>query len=281
MSTLKVYYLSSEIAPFSKTYSLAHFSRRICSAFQERDFDIRLIQPKYGYISERKFILREVIRLRDMPITFNGEERIGSVKSAFIPNSKVQVYFMEDRQYFKPVTNLLYKARNGRMLKDNPERYAYFARVALENLKHLFWKPDIIICNDWQMSFVPILYQLQYAQQEFYRDIKVVFLMHTANQNAYFPKASYDTIDLFSGADDRLTESAETLNNLELALKFAHHSWAVHGPDDQLAQDLSGAPDIANLIKSERKVGTLEVASDTDEAWVKSADRLEKYLRNL
>ena len=278
---LKVYYLSSEIAPFSSTYSVGQFSKRICSLFQERDFDIRLIQPKYGYISERKFILREVIRLREMPIAFAGVERIGSIKSAFIPNTKVQVYFLEDVEFFKPVTNLLYKARNGRMLKDNPERYAYFARVALENLKHLFWKPDVIVCNDWQMSFVPMLYQLQYAKQEFYEDIKVVFLLHTANQNAYFPKESYDTIDLFSGADRRLPEPAETLNNLELALKFAHRSFAVHGPDDQLAQDLKGEPGIADFIKSHRKVGKLEVEGDTDEAWIKSADRLEKYLRNL
>ena len=125
---LKVYFLSSEIAPFSETYFNAGFSRKLSTIFQDRDFDIRLIQPKYGYISERKFILREVIRLRDMPIEFNGAERIGGVKSAFIPNTKVQVYFMEDDEYFKPVTNLLYKARNGRLLKDNPERYAYFAR---------------------------------------------------------------------------------------------------------------------------------------------------------
>ncbi|MEE9162713.1 MAG: glycogen/starch synthase [Candidatus Neomarinimicrobiota bacterium] len=281
MSTLKVYYLSSEIAPFSRTYSLSEFSKRICSVFQERDFDIRLIQPKYGYISERKFILREVIRLRDMPITFDGEERIGSVKSAFIPNTKVQVYFMEDRQFFKPVSNLLYKARNGRMLKDNPERYAYFARVALENLKHLFWKPDIIICNDWQMSFVAPLYQLQYAQQEFYRDIKLVFLLHSANQNGYFSRNSYETIDLFSTPDDRLPEPSETLNNLELAVKFAHRVVAVHVPDGQLEADLKEEPEVASLIQGLRGVERLQVRLDTDEDWLKTADRFEKILRNL
>ena len=281
MSTLKVYYLSSEIAPFSKTYSLAHFSRRICSAFQERGFDIRLIQPKYGYISERKFILREVIRLREMPITFDGEERIGSVKSAFIPNTKVQVYFMEDLQYFKPVSNLLYKARNGRMLKDNPERYAYFARVALENLKHLFWKPDIIICNDWQMSFVPSLYQLQYAHLEFYKDIKVVFLLHSANQNAYFSRQSYDAIDLFSAKDKRLPETNGSLNNLELAIKFAHRVVSVHGPGGELEGDLKEEPELARMIRSRRGAVRLDVPSDSDDDWIQSADRFEKLLRNL
>ena len=281
MAPLKVYYLASEIAPFSKTYSLAHFSRRICSEFQERGFDIRLIQPKYGYISERKFILREVIRLREMPITFDGEERIGSVKSAFIPHTKVQVYFMEDRQYFKPVSNLLYKARNGRMLKDNPERYAYFARVALENLKHLFWKPDVIICNDWQMSFVPSLYQLQYAHQEFYKDIKVVFLLHSANQSAYFSRESYDAIDLFSTKDRRLPEPDGSLNNLELAIKFANQVVAVHGPGGELEGNLKEEPELARMLRSRRGVRRLEVSTDSDEDWVRGADSFEQLLRNL
>ena len=279
--SLKVYYLASEIAPFSETYSLAQFTRQVCSIFQERDFDIRLIQPKYGYISERKYILREVIRLREMPIDFDGEERIGSVKSGFIPNTKVQVYFMEEREFFKPVTNLLYKARNGRMLKDNPERYAYFARVALENLKHLFWKPDIIVCNDWQMSFIPALYELQYADQEFYQDIKTLFLLHSVSENYMFSRNSYEALNLFSKEDNRLPKASEEMNNLELALNFATKVIEVHAPEDSLAEELSNEPTYARLVKSHSRIEQLKVPNDTESAWVKAADQFEKTLRNL
>ena len=55
--------------------------------------DIRTILPKYGFISERKYILREVIRLREIPFSFCGVEEIASAKSAFIPKTRVQVYF--------------------------------------------------------------------------------------------------------------------------------------------------------------------------------------------
>jgi starch synthase len=278
---LKVYYLASEIAPFSETYSLAQFTKQICSIFQERDFDIRLIQPKYGYISERKYILREVIRLREMPISFDNQERIGSVKSAFIPNTKVQVYFMEEREFFKPVTNLLYKARNGRMLKDNPERYAYFARVALENLKHLFWKPDVIVCNDWQMSFIPALYELQYADQDFYQDIKTVFLIHSANECYQFSRHSYEAINLFEKPDKRLPKATDEMNNMGLALNFASRVITVHSPEGSLAEDLSREPNFARLLKSHSGLEQLEISEDTEAAWVKAADQLEKTLRNL
>ena len=200
---------------------------------------------------------------------------------AFIPNTKVQVYFMEDRQFFKPVTNLLYKARNGRMLKDNPERYAYFARVALENLKHLFWKPDIIVCNDWQMSFVPALYALQYADQDFYQDIKTVFLLHSANSNVYFTRESYEAIGISEDSDKRVPSGDNGFNNLELALNFADHTVTVFSPDGCLETDLKDEPDLARLVKSHAKAERLEIPEDTDQAWIKAADQLEQTLRNL
>ena len=80
-----------------------------------------------------------------------------NIKSAFIPETRVQVYFLQDDDYFKPITQLLYKAKNGRVLNDNDVRFGLFAKVALDTLKKLYWKPDVIICNDWQMSFVPQL----------------------------------------------------------------------------------------------------------------------------
>ena len=112
------------------------------------NYDIRLLKPKYGFISERKYILREVIRLKDMDIQFGGEQRLMNIKSAFIPETRVQVYFLQDDDYFKPLPQLLYKAKNGRILSDNDIRFGLFAKVALDTLKRLYWKPDIIVCND-------------------------------------------------------------------------------------------------------------------------------------
>ena len=111
MSQLKVFYLCSELMPFSETYSLASFSKRLTSVLHEKDnYDIRLMKPKYGFISERKYILREVIRLKDMEIEFDNAERLMNIKSAFIPETRVQVYFLQDDEYYKPLPQLLYKA---------------------------------------------------------------------------------------------------------------------------------------------------------------------------
>ena len=90
----KIYFSTTEIIPFANVSNLAEFSTSVPLFLQELGHDIRTILPKYGFISERKYILREVIRLREIPFEFCGEQEVASAKSAFIPKTRVQVYFL-------------------------------------------------------------------------------------------------------------------------------------------------------------------------------------------
>lgn len=196
----KICYLSSEIMPFASTYSLGGFSRKITSIYHEdEEIDIRLLMPKYGFISERKYILREVIRLKDIPLTFNGEDQMGSLKSAFIPETRVQVYFVENDGYFRELPELVYKARNGRPFKDNDERFCYFSFVALKTLSQLFWTPDFIFCNDWQTALVPKLLEDIYTD-EFYANIKPIFFLHSVNDMRMYSSKALKMAGLHSGS---------------------------------------------------------------------------------
>ena len=143
---LKIYFLSTEIMPFSKTYNLSSFSKELSMMLNnDKNIDIRLSQPKYGYISDRRFILREVIRLKNMEFNFNNKEEKINIKSGFIPDSRVQVYFMEHRDYFFNVPELIYKSRNGRFYINNLEKFAFFSMGAMHTLQKLCWIPDILV----------------------------------------------------------------------------------------------------------------------------------------
>ena len=123
---LKIYFISSEINPFSSVTTLATFSKEFAVILKEnKNVDIRLTQPKYGYISNRRYILREVIRLKNLNINFNNKDEIINLKSGFIPNSRVQVYFMEHKEYFMNTGDLLYKSRNGRIYSNNNEKFSF------------------------------------------------------------------------------------------------------------------------------------------------------------
>ena len=184
--SLKLFYITTEITPFANTYSLADFSAKVPLALQTMGHDVRTMLPKYGFVSQRKYILREVIRLREIPFSFDGKEQMASAKSAFIPKTRVQVYFLEHDDWFKPLTNLLYKSKNGRVLADNSDRYSFYANASIATLPHLFWKPDILLCNDWQSSVIPAVYKQLYADQDFYKDIKTVVLIHSLDEYSKF-----------------------------------------------------------------------------------------------
>ena len=193
----KILFLTSEISPFSETYQLAEFSKKISTFINDRDdYEIRISQPKYGYISERKYILREVIRLKEVPIKFDGQEKVVSIKSAFIPNSRVQVYFLMAQKHFSDINPFIYKSKNGQFIKQSFENYSLFCLSLLESFKKLFWYPDIIICNDWQTAMLPILLKKHYSDNEKYKNIKTINFIHSINANRKLSVNCFDKFDL-------------------------------------------------------------------------------------
>ena len=202
--------------------------------------DIRTMIPKYGFVSERKYILREVIRLREISFQFDGDEVITSAKSAFIPKTRVQVYFLENVDWFKPLTNLLYKAKNGRVLPDNDERYAYFSKAAIATLPHLFWKPDVLIANGWQCAYVPMIYQQIYDSKEFYGNIKTVLTVHSVDEYCNFSR------DVYAKAGVTLPDSIKgnKVNCYEAAAPFADLIIAIDTPSNDVTKKLMKLPGV-------------------------------------
>ena len=222
MNQYKIWYLSSEVSPFAKTGGLGDVTGALPKSLKARNQEIRVIMPKYKMINERKYILREVIRLKDIPVTVNGETKTVNVKSAFLPDSKVQIYFVDIPDLFG--RNGLYTDNNTEQdFPDNAQRFAFFCRGALETLKILSWKPDIIHCNDWQTAFVPVYLNTIYKNDDFFKGIKTVFTIHNFSFQGVFDKNSASLLDF----DETLTrtdgplESNGKLNLMKGALHFA------------------------------------------------------------
>ena len=256
--SLKIYYLSSEIDPFSNTYSLAKFSKEFNSFLNEfKDIDIRLIQPKYGYISERKYILREVIRLKDLNINFQNKDHIINLKSAFIPNTRVQLYFMEHKKYFTDIPDLLYKSRNGRIYNNNHEKFTFFVKAVLESLTNLFWYPDVIICNDWQMSMLPFIFDKYYKKSEQFKKTKIVTFLHSFDEMFEFPT------EIFKGLNLECAIRKKHQNTLEAGLEFSDKVYVFD--DGQLAKKLNKRKNIKiALEKVDHKIVNVQELDYSD-----------------
>ena len=276
MPPLKLYYLAAEVAPFAETYQLANFSRKFTNRLHlKNDIDIRVSQPKYGFISERKYILREVIRLKDLPIIFNNEKHIINMKSAFIPDTRVQVYFMENNSLYKQLPELIYKARNGRVFSDIDARFSFFNKAALDTLQSLFWTPDIIICNDWQSSLVPTLLKEQFVQEAFYSNIKSVYVIHSIDDYRKFSKSAYNMLEI------EPSQSGKQIDNHIQAMENADLTIALNYESEKLMDKLKNHKNLFDKFKSINHV-IIDVPKKTNsEIWDNIANAIEAACRNL
>ena len=275
--SLKIFYLTTEIIPFANTSSLAAFSAKVLLLLQDKQHDIRTIIPKYGYVSERKYILREVIRLREIPFEFGEENVVASAKSAFIPKTRVQVYFLEDDQRFKPLTNLIYKAKNGRVLANNDMRFAFFSKASLAILPHLFWRPDVMWCNDWQSALVPAFYKQQYMDNEFYADMKSVLVVHNYEKE-YLPIARNTFKNTGLEVPASMKKGVGVVNAYEAAAEYIDLIIAIDSPNNQVSKKLLELPAIK---KKKSKVLTIKTSGDESPDYDKVAARIDIELQKL
>ena len=276
MAPLKLYYLSAEVAPFSETYELASFSRKITSKLHDKEnLDIRVSQPKYGYVSERKYILREVIRLKDIPVIFNEEKHVINMKSCFIPETRVQVYFVENNPLYKILPDLIYKARNGRIFSDIDEKFAFFALSAIDTLTSLFWAPDIFICNDWQTSFVPILLRERFKQEEFYSNMKSVYIIHSINDYRKYSKHTYDMLGLTPG------ESGKLVDNHICAIENADLTIAMNYESSNLMENMKKQKKLFAAFESNNSMIIDIPKKSNREVWKEAANTIESVCKKL
>jgi len=271
----KLYYLTTEIIPFANVTTLAEFSTKIPLALQEKGHDIRTVIPKYGYVSERKYILREVIRLREIPFEFNGENHVASAKSAFIPKTRVQVYFLEDEKWFKPLTNLIYKSKNGRVLADNGERYAYFAKAVLSTLPHLFWSPDIFICNGWQSAMVPGIFKKHFEGiNDFYKDIKTVLIIHEIDE---YCQVSRSDLELAEVPIHKSLKGSE-LNLYDIAAYETDAIIIINKPSNKISKELLKQQGIK---ENKQKVSILEYSDDEMPNYLELGNEIDEVLKKV
>lgn len=173
MSKLRILYVASEINPFLQTSEVANFLRTLPQAMQERGMEIRILVPRFGLINERKNRLHEVVRLSGINISVGDEEKPLVIKVASIPNAKLQVYFIDNEDYFQRKS--VFHDKQERFYEDNDERAIFFCKGVIETVKKLGWAPDIVHCNDWMTSLIPMYLKTTYKNDPLFKDTKSVF----------------------------------------------------------------------------------------------------------
>jgi starch synthase len=192
---LKILYVTTEIDPFLKVSSAADFIRLLPQKLQEKGHEIRILMPKFGVINERRNRLHEVVRLSGINIRVGDEEKPLTIKVASIPNAKLQVYFLDNEDYFQRKSVLVDPVSNA-FHKDNDERAIFFCKGVIETVKKLGWQPDIIHCHDWMTSFIPLYLKTHYKDDPMFKNTKVVFTLYNNGFDTNFARNFLDKTNI-------------------------------------------------------------------------------------
>lgn len=207
MSKLKVLYVASEIQPFLSGTQVAEYICKLPQYMQDRGFEIRILVPRFGLINERKNRLHEVVRLSGINIAVGDDEKPLTIKVASIPNARIQVYFIDNEDYFHRKS--VFVDKKSAFFEDNDERAIFFCKGVLETVKKLGWAPDIVHCNDWFTSLIPLYLKTTYRNDPMFKDTKTVFTIYdTAFQHQFNPEQLIEKVKQLDVEDEMLTSLA-------------------------------------------------------------------------
>jgi len=231
MAKTKLLIVTHEMSPFLELTKISEITRQLPQAMQEKGFEIRILMPKFGNINERRNRLHEVIRLSGMNIIIDDNDNPLIIKVASIPAARMQVYFLDNEEYFQ--RKQVFADASGKFFDDNDERTIFFCKGALETVKKLGWAPDIVHCHGWMSSLVPAYIKTTYKNDPTFKNSKVVYSIYeggfTEKLNANFSKKA-----VMANMTEEDTKAFEGADVNSLHMGAVSHSDAVVLADENL-----------------------------------------------
>ncbi len=218
----KVLFITQEITPYVPETEMSLVGRNLPQAIQERGKEIRTFIPKWGNINERRNQLHEVIRLSGMNLIIDDTDHPLIIKVASIQAARMQVYFIDNDDYFEG--KLQEVDENGNEYEENDDRTIFYARGVLETVKKLRWNPDVVHCHGWMTALAPLYIKKAFCDEPSFREAKVVFSLYENDFKQVFPPEYKEKLLLkgISAEDIALLEDSANYENLcKLAMTYA------------------------------------------------------------
>ncbi len=176
MSKKRILFVTQEMKPYTELSEMSDLMRQLPQYAQENGYEIRILMPKFGTINERRHKLHEVVRLSGMNIIVNDEDFPLIIKVASLPGAKMQIYFLDNDEFFK--RKMIFEDEEGIPFDDNDYRTVFFNKGIMETVRKFGWAPDIIHCHGPMTSLIPLFHKNVYQNDPIFEEAKIVYSMY-------------------------------------------------------------------------------------------------------
>ncbi|RYD57355.1 MAG: starch synthase [Sphingobacteriales bacterium] len=265
----RVLIIANELSPYIEFTDFAHILNKLAVKSFDSGLEVRVIMPRFGNINERRHRLHEVVRLSGINVIIDKDDYPLIIKVASLPNARLQVYFMDNDDYFKRKT--IFNDEAGNFFEDNGERMIFFCKSALETVKKFGWPPHVIHCHGWMTSLIPLYLKTAYKKEPVFGYSKVIYTAQsdqfTEHLNNNFVKKALISNEIKEKDLDTFKDGA----NLSLTLGASKCAdVVVHG-------DAAIEPLIADDIKTSRYKKVVKY----DESWKEDVTPLLELYKSL
>ncbi|MEO5942869.1 MAG: glycogen/starch synthase [Ferruginibacter sp.] len=226
MSTKKrILFIANEMSPYLELTEFAEIVNKLAVLSNDTNMEVRCIMPKFGVINERRHRLHEVVRLSGINVSIDNDDYPLVIKVASLPNARLQVYFLDNEDFFKRKS--IFTDEKDNFYDDNGLRTVLFCKGALETVKKFGWPPDIIHCSGWMTGLIPMFIKTAYKKEPVFTHSKVVF---TVGLNSFKEKLGSDFAQLATINDFVTKKDLEILkdnNNLAMFRTGATYADAI------------------------------------------------------
>ena len=201
MSTKKrILFISNEMSPYLELTEFAEVVNKLAVLSNDSNMEVRCIMPRFGVINERRHRLHEVVRLSGINVSIDNDDYPLVIKVASLPNARLQVYFLDNEDFFKRKSIFTDEKEN--WFEDNGLRTVLFCKGALETVKKFGWPPDIIHCSGWMTGLIPMFIRTAYKKEPVFSHSKIVY---TIGENTFKDKMGPDFLKLIN-INDHVTK---------------------------------------------------------------------------
>lgn len=224
MKEKKILYIASEMIPYLPENETSKMAFEMARKTNQKGTQIRVFTPRFGSINERRHQLHEVIRLSGMNLIINDMDMPLIIKVASIPRERMQVYFIDNDEYFK--RKATFTNEDNELFEDNDERTIFFAKGVIETVKKLNWAPDIIHISGWMASLLPLYIKKFYKNEALFNESKIVVSLFNEPFENSLNKKMVDKI-AFDGIEKEDIEVISDPNFINLSKIAVNYSDAI------------------------------------------------------
>ncbi len=233
----RVLIIANDLSPYVELTDFAHILNKLSIATFDAGIEVRVIMPRFGVINERRHRLHEVVRLSGINIIIDKDDYPLIIKVASLPNARLQVYFMDNEDYFK--RKQLFRDENNKFFDDNAERMIFFCKSALETVKKFGWPPHVIHCHGWMTSLIPLFLKTAYKKEPVFGYSKTIF---TAENDQFKEKLHADFIKkalISNDIKEKDLEIFKPLTNTALTLGGSKHADVVIMGEEKIKKEIA------------------------------------------